>query len=469
VVVVIDFMNMKTNLNLAQICLLAMALWQTPITQAQPIVTRIAAGQEFSVLLKSDGSLWTMGDNQFGELGTGPGISRTNRPQQIVSNNVTTIAAGGYFCLYVKSDGSLWGMGDNEGNQLGNNISTETNLPERIVLGTAPSVSAIAGAFDYSLFLDSQGTLWGTGDNAYGNFGNGTNHNTTIPEQLPTASVKAIAVGYISYTEHTLYLKSDGSLWATGDNEHGQLGDGTYNETNRAEQIEPANVTAIAAGGEFSLFLMNNGSLWAMGRNDSGQLGDNTTNLTANTPEIIVSNGVTAISAGLQHSLFIKSDGSLWAMGNNQYGQLGDGTYNASTNVPEMIVSNGVTVISAGGAHSLFLKSDGSLWGMGFNVYGQLGDGTANVSTNRPEQILAGSSVPPGYDQISGQFLSGGSVRLSFIGLAGTNYALDRSFSLTPALWVAQLTNTAGAGGVLIFTNAPALATNNFWRIHSVP
>ena len=102
---------------------------------------------------------------------------------------------------------------------------------------------------------------------------------------------------------------------------------------------------------------------------------------------------------------------------------------------------------------------------MGSSQYGQLGDGTYNW-TNRPKQILAGS---PGYNRISGQLLSGGNVGLSFVGMAGTNYALDRCFSLTQANWVPQVTNSACLGGALVFTNTPKHATNNFWRVRSVP
>jgi hypothetical protein len=164
-------------------------------------------------------------------------------------------------------------------------------------------------------------------------------------------------------------------------------------------------------------------------------------------------------------------------MGANESGNLGDGTYHTVRTLPEQIVASGVMAIAAGShanfwsggplykEHSLFLKSDGSLWAMGYNGYGELGDGTYN-NTNRPEQIVAGS---PGYNQISVQLLSGGDVSLSFVGIAGANYALDCSFCLSPANWVPQVTNPAGAGGVLVFTNTPDPATNNFWRIRSVP
>jgi alpha-tubulin suppressor-like RCC1 family protein len=201
-----------------------------------------------------------------------------------------------------------------------------------------------------------------------------------------------------------------------------------------------------------------------MGNNCYGELGDGTTSIT-NRPERIVAGGVTAIAAGWGHSLLLKSDGSLWAMGNNCYGELGDGT-TSITNRPEQIVGSGVTAIAAGSYHSLFLKSGGSLWAMGYNEFGNLGDGTYNYSTNLPEQVVAGL---PCYNQISIRLLSGGSVCLSFVGMVGTNYALDCSFSLMPANWVPQITNPAGSGGVLVFTNTPDPTTNNFWRIRSVP
>jgi hypothetical protein len=189
---------------------------------------------------------------------------------------------------------------------------------------------------------------------------------------------------------------------------------------------------------------------------------------------MIVSSNVTAIAAGGGHSLFLKSDGSLWAMGENFYGQLGDGS-NVSTNLPKQIIAANVTAIAAGMAHSLFLKNDGSLWAMGYNQAGQLGDGTGLTATNEyfgyigvnfPKQIVAG---PSGYNQISVQLLSEGDVRLSYVGIAGINYALDRSFSLSPADWIPLATNLAGAGGVLAFTNTPNASANNYWRIRSVP
>jgi hypothetical protein len=101
---------------------------------------------------------------------------------------------------------------------------------------------------------------------------------------------------------------------------------------------------------------------------------------------------------------------------------------------------------------------------MGNNGLGQLGDGTTN-STNCPEEIVLNSS----YNHIFNQLMGGTNMQLFFVGIAGTNYALDRATSLSPPNWIPQATNPAGPFGVLVFTNAPDPATNNFWRIRSVP
>jgi alpha-tubulin suppressor-like RCC1 family protein len=451
----------KAKGNLVQILLLGVVLLQAVVSGAQP-VTKIAGAYEHSLFLKSDGSLWAVGYNQYGQLGDGTYATgypySTNRPEQIVASNVTVIAAGYYNSLFLKGDGSLWAMGYNHYGELGDGTTSNTNRPEMIV---ASNVVAIAAGDEYSLFIKSDGSLWGMGRNDGGQLGDGTTSNTNRPEQIVPSNVTAISAG-----GHSLFIKSDGSLWAMGDNPYGELGDGTTSNTNRPEMIVASGVTAISAGGEHSLFIKSDGSLWAMGDNFYGELGDGTYDGGlgyTNRPEQIVPSNVTAIAAGASHSLFLKSDGSLWTMGFNQDGQLGNAANN-NINRPGQIVTSNVTTIAAGWFHSLFLKSDGSLWAMGDNFYGQLGDGDGNYNnTNRPEQTLAA------YNQITGQVLSGGNMQLSFVGIAIANYALDRSSSLSPPNWMPQVTNAATSWGALVFTNTPDPTTNNFWRIRSVP
>lgn len=231
-------------------------------------------------------------------------------------------------------------------------------------------------------------------------------------------------------------------------------------------------VTNVAQGcaAVHSLFLKSDGSLWAMGYNNDGQLGDGTFNNT-NRPEEIVASGVTAIAAGESHSLFLKSDGSLWAMGDNIGGQLGDGTYN-STNRPEQIVAGGVTAIAAGFIQSLFRKSDGSLWGMGDNGFGELGDGFIDNNppngTATPEQIF-----PTPYPVLNSVLSSKGNLQFNATCGFGANFRLLGSADMTLPLsqWTPILTNSVTTRGpnnyFVTLTNAVNSGQQQFYILQS--
>ena len=409
--------EMKFSQSVKIACLLfTLATTNVLAAHAAITVAEVAKGcaASHSLFLKSDGSLWGMGPQNLGRLGDGTdfGNDSTNKPEEIVASNVVAVAAGATHSLFLKSDGSLWTMGFSEWGQLGLGTNWLAVKPMRVV---SHGVVAIAAGDGFSLFLKSDGSLWGMGNNSLGQLGDGTFDNTNKPEKIVTWGVKAIAAG----GGHSLFLKSDGSLWGMGDNSFGQLGDGTSsNNRNRPEEIVSPDgrciaaershnhksynphprgrVVAIAAGGGFlgeghSMFLKSDGSLWMMGANTRGQLGDGPFDgirYMTNQPEQIVDSNVVAIAAGALHSLFLKSDGSLWAMGDGNNGQLGDGTLGAAWQ-PEKIIASGVTAIAAGWDHSLFLKSDGSLWGMGYDGAGTLGDGFwfDGISGVGPEQI----------------------------------------------------------------------------------
>ncbi len=244
-------------------------------------------------------------------------------------------------------------------------------------LAVTPNIAA--GSW-HSLALKSDGTLWATGYNRDGQLGNGSITNLNIFIQILSGGVSQVACGY----RHSLALKSDGTLWATGLNDYGQLGDGTNYSTNNFMQVLTS-VNQIAGGDSHSLALKSDGTLWATGWNGDGQLGDGTNYSTNNFIQVLTS--VNQIAGGANHSLALKSDGTLWATGWNGDGQLGDGTNYSTNNFIQVLTC--VNQIAAGDSHSLALKSDGTLWVTGLNDYGQLGDGT-NYSTNNFIQGLVG-------------------------------------------------------------------------------
>jgi alpha-tubulin suppressor-like RCC1 family protein len=229
----------------------------------------------------------------------------------------------------------------------------------------------------HSLAVQSDGSLWAWGDNNRGQLGDGTTTDRYIPIQV-MSGVTAVTAG----TQHSLALKSDGTLWVWGANYSGQLGDGSTTDRHTPIQVL-SGVTGMAAGGGHSLALKSDGTLWAWGDNGYGQLGDGTT-MHRYTPVQVLS-GVKAVMAGLWHSFALKSDGTLWTWGANYSGQLGDGS-TTDRYIPIQVLS-GVTDVAAGYGHSLALKSDGTLWAWGLNISGHLGDGS---KTDRyiPIQVL---------------------------------------------------------------------------------
>ncbi|MDN3705705.1 T9SS type A sorting domain-containing protein [Myroides ceti] len=182
-------------------------------------------------------------------------------------------------------------------------------------------------------------------------------------------------------SDHYLEIKN-GELFAAGSNSDAQLGDGTTNSRNTAAKVgTDDNWVTITAGTGFSLGIKADGTLWAWGKNDLGQLGIGT-NVVTQTPVQVGSDRWISVSAGSDFTLAVREDGTLWAWGGNSMGQLGRGTNNFSANATPVQIGTATnwTKIAAGFWHSLALKADGTLWSWGANAVGQLGNGSVSVT-----------------------------------------------------------------------------------------
>src|SRR5205823_5305987 len=210
-----------------------------------------------------------------------------------------------------------------------------------------------------------------------------------------------VATGIAGGSSHSLGVRSDGTVWAWGDNANGQLGNGTL--VGRSTPVRVTGLTgvaAVAAGGAHSLALKADGSVVAWGDNSFGQLGDGThTRRTTPVPVSGLTAGtVMAVSAGVQHSLALKKDGTVVAWGDNIFGQLGDGT-NTERSTPVLVRQptgtplGGATAISAGGAHSLAVAEGGAVIAWGDNSFGELGDDTT-IHRRSPTSVVV---KRPGY------------------------------------------------------------------------
>jgi len=252
------------------------------------------------------------------------------------------------------------------------------------VFAAANAVSSAAGS-NHSLILKSDGTVWAWGNNDGGKLGDGTTAQRGVPVQVKgLTSVTRIAAGI----SHSLALKSDGTVWAWGNNKYGQIGN---TQSSTPVQVSGlTDVATIAAGGNHNLALKKDGTVWAWGYNYSGQLGDGSYGNGANKYIPVKVSGLTdiiAIASGNEHSLAVKKDGTVWAWGYNGNGQLGiNSTSNSSTPIKVNNLVN-ITGIAAGSVHSLALDVDGKVYAWGYNGDAGLGDGTY---TNRlvPVQVI---------------------------------------------------------------------------------
>ena len=275
----------------------------------------------------------------------------------------------------------LLATGNNSFGQLGDGTITPRSTPVQIL---ASGVQAVALGDYHTMILKADGSLWGTGYNFNGQLGDGTTTYKSTPVQILASGVQAVAAG----PDRTMILKTDGSLWGTGANGYGQLGDGTTTDRRTPVQIFASGVRAIAAGGNHTMILKTDGSLWGAGYNVLGQLGDGTTT-NRSTPVQILASGVQAVALGDYHTMILKADGSLWATGSSSLGQFGDGT-TSSRSTPVQILASGVQAVAARSSFSLIVKTDGSLWGTGSNGAGQLGDGTNILRTTLVQILTSG-------------------------------------------------------------------------------
>ena len=219
----------------------------------------IASQRYHTVALKTDGTLWSWGYNQFGQLGNFSSGSTASRSTPVTTllggNNWKSIASGYAYTVALKTDGTLWTWGENFNGQLGVNDTTTRSTPVTTLLG-GTNWKSIAGGYNHTVAIKTDGTLWCWGFNGYGNLGvnDTTTRNTPVTTLLGGTNWKSIACGDKG---HTIAIKTDGSLWSWGRNFEGQLG--VNNTTSRSTPVTTllggTNWKSIAGGGFHTIAL----------------------------------------------------------------------------------------------------------------------------------------------------------------------------------------------------------------------
>ena len=446
----------------------------------------IWGGARGTIILKSDGTVWTWGANFNGKLGIGD----TNPVRALVPvevhgpgnvsyfNSVKAVMGGEIHNVALKNDGTVWCWGWNAFGQLGNGTTNDSWVPTQAGLTAVPpltNVVKLGGRPYFTLAEKADGTIWAWGMNQYGQMGN----NTVTPFGSPPNSVPVlvsnsppggpinnalqITCGY----QFGAALATNGTVWTWGSGSHGELGQGTPTTSYIPAQVPGlTNITAISAGWFHILALRSDGTVWAWGNNSNGELGDGTTANRSNPVQVLNVSNMVSVSVGDSHSSALAADGTVWKWGLNDLGELGNGATNNTANpFPAKILTdkfgNGFTNIvmaSARDYHNIAVKADGSVWMWGANDQGQCGEGSTSNDCWRPVPVVGlGPRVPlplnvaggsPGFANLSWSSATGEyfSVEYSTNLASGFTTILQSNILATPPTNLVTLPTTSGHG-----------------------
>ena len=237
----------------------------------------VAPGRNHTAALTTDGSLWSWGYNAFGEMGVNSNTPTYSGPQQeYTKSKWTAVAAGDLHTAAIRLDGTLWAWGYNYYGQLGDGTQTDRMLPVQEASRDTKWVSVAADRYN-TIALKSDGTIWGWGLNNYGQLGDNSNTTRFSPVQEYSQSTqwRAIASG----TGHVLALKADGTIWAWGNGDSGQVGASSapWSQPTPVQVGTNTNWASITAGSAFSAATRTDGTAWVWGSNANGQQGNGTT------------------------------------------------------------------------------------------------------------------------------------------------------------------------------------------------
>jgi alpha-tubulin suppressor-like RCC1 family protein len=270
-------------------------------------VSQVAAGQVHSLAVTSDGSVWSWGRNTFGQLGTGAaGLSKSPQLVSGISGTITHVAAGWTHSLALGSDGTVWAWGDNRDGELGDG-NTITQIAAGAEFGMAVQTTVKLGFLRHSLLT------WG--QETWGQVGNGQLMDPESPggvinpyQVTGIPAPAAIAAG----TDSAMMVGTDGSVWGWGQDLYGNLGVGSgdgilYSPT---QTLNPGSgIIQLAAGYDYVLGLRSDGTVVAWGYNSSGQLGDGTTTTSVIPVQVSGLSGVSQVSAGVDYSFAVHTIG----------------------------------------------------------------------------------------------------------------------------------------------------------------
>lgn len=385
----------------------------------------------FSLVLKSDNSLWSMGLNNYGQLGVSTNVGTTTPVKPVrIMDDVKTVSMISNAVFVLKNDNSLWSFGLNQNGNLGISTNYNTTTPVTTPTKVMDNVKYAVGNYATTYILLNDGSVWAAG----------YDYNVSVKSYTPKMILSVGARDVYVEGNRVLIIKADNSLWGAGANIYGQLGIATnFRTSNNITTLTKImdNVSSATLGRDYTYVIKTNGDLVGFGWNYQGQLGTTSVGSSFYTPVTLATNVkkvVTSynfltlwlkndntvysigcnIGGGLGHSsglgnyyaypikiatsakdiavgdgqsYIIKLDNTLWTCGNNKWGQLGystnTGTNNANSNLVQATNNVSAVYVPEGGYYAFIIKADNKGYVIGSNYYGQIGS-APNFNTNNP-------------------------------------------------------------------------------------
>ena len=404
----------------------------------QPCV-QVSAGGNFSLCIAIDGTLWSWGRNDVGQLGIGNTTAKVTPTQVGTSNHWRSVFGNFYNSVAIKDNGELWAWGDNSLGQLGAAQPAQVKSPIQLGIGNK-WVAAVAGT-KLIVALQADGTLWGTGRDESGQLGRGTMSPTALTSltqvatALPGAVWRSVSVGQdhvlairddgrlyawgnnvsgklgvasatgafatptlvsngpwrsvSAGSQHSLGLQADGTAWGWGSNVNGALGIGGFVDKNAPTQIFAGTFVQLNAGQDLSSGVLSNGQFLTWGSNANNRAGFTSSVTNLDTPSSSgyfwrSGNRERIIAAGTTHAFTQDGFATIKSWGTNNNGQLGWGTRDYPMTLPNptpspvsgaSVVQSGALSFALGETHSLYITAQGTLRAFGSQTVGELGNG----------------------------------------------------------------------------------------------
>ncbi|MBM7835578.1 immunoglobulin-like domain-containing protein [Clostridium sardiniense] len=393
-------------------------------------IVSVSVGDDSSAAVDSDGNLYTWGGNYYGQLGDG---TTTRRCEPVKINGkgairedtkIVSVSTNGHGTLAIDSEGTIYAWGYNHCGQLGDGTTTTRYEPVEIngkgAIGENTKIVSVFIGYVNSSAIDNKGNLYTWGSNNYGELGDGTTTTRYEPVKIngkgdigENTKIVSSSTEGDGIQGHSVAVDSDGNLYTWGNNNYGQLGDGTT--TTRYEPVEINGKGAIGENTKIvsistSIFntsaIDSEGTIYTWGLNKYGELGDGTRTRRYEPVKIngkgdigedtkIVSISVSSYASEAANVAAVDSEGNLYTWGFNDYGALGNGFNGPGRDIPKKINGKGdigedtkIVSVFMGGTVCSAVDSEGNLYTWGKNGDGELGDGTTTSKYSPIETLL---------------------------------------------------------------------------------